>query len=76
VSFPAHLAAVDAVAFAGLLEQRDDVLVEPAPLSIVELASRLDGVAWRALTGDCCYAAGAVCVGRLLIRAHLRTWFT
>lgn len=44
VSFSASLAALDASALAGLLEQRRDVLVEPAPRSIEELASRLDGV--------------------------------
>ena len=44
VSLRAHLAALDAHALAAVLDRRPDVLVEPAPASLDELAHRLTGV--------------------------------
>src|SRR5690349_4513081 len=42
MSLAEHLAGLDTAQLTGLLEQRPDVLVEPAPRSIRELALRLD----------------------------------
>ena len=44
VSLRAYLAALDAHELAAVLERRPDVLVEPAPASVDELAHRLTGV--------------------------------
>ena len=44
MSFAEHLAGLDTGQLTGLLERRPDVLVEPAPRSIRELALRLDSV--------------------------------
>ncbi len=44
VSLSAYLATLDAAALSALLEQRPDLLVEPAPRDVAELADRLDGV--------------------------------
>ena len=42
MSFTEHLAGLDTARLTHLLEQRSDVLVEPAPRSVHELALRLD----------------------------------
>jgi XPB/Ssl2-like helicase family protein/WYL domain-containing protein len=44
VSFAAHLARLDVARLTQLLEQRPDVLVEPVPRTLTELALRLNGV--------------------------------
>lgn len=44
MSFGKHLACLDAGALTALLEHRPDVLVEPVPRSVGELALRLEGV--------------------------------
>ena len=43
MSLSAYLASLDAPRLAALLDRRPDVLVEPAPASLDELAHRLDG---------------------------------
>ena len=44
MSFAEHLAGLDTAQLTHLLEHRPDVLVEPAPRSLHELALRLDSV--------------------------------
>ena len=44
MSFTEHLAGLDTAQLTRLLEQRPDLLVEPAPRSIRELGLRLDSV--------------------------------
>ena len=44
VSLRAYLAALDAHELAVVLDRRPDVLVEPAPTSLDELAHRLTGI--------------------------------
>lgn len=44
MSFAEHLAGLDTAQLTRLLERRPDVLVEPAPRSVRELALRLDSI--------------------------------